>query len=289
MCSSDLALGPCLATIAVALVSSVSLHAQEMATAGSAAAADMPYSGIIARNMFGLLPIPVHHPEDDLPPADPPPKITPNGIMTIFGKDQVLFKVAAKPKPGQPAKEDSHVMAEGEMEDDITVVKIDHVNAVITFNNHGTMQDIPLVAAKDTGGAAPPGSAPPGRMLPGVVPQPGFIPPPRPGMGGVPGRSFGPAANPSFGGNPGASVSPGGPMNVGSSSGSPSAGGLNFGSEVNEKGIYQPSVDTSTTPEQNAILMEAQRNQYLQNGNSRFANMIPTTKYTEQLNPSGQQ
>jgi hypothetical protein len=151
-----------------------------------------PYANIVARNVFGLLPIPPPAPVSETPPADPPPKITPNGIMTIFGREEALFKVAEKPKPGQPAKEVSHVMGEGEMEDEITVVKINHVDGIITFNNHGTIQELPLVAAKEP--TSPPPGVPPPRnpFLPGAMPPPaaaGFqrqIPRPMgPGGGGT--------------------------------------------------------------------------------------------------------
>src|SRR6185312_2468136 len=74
-----------------------------------AAATDNPYTPIVTRNIFGLVPIPVGPPPETAP-ATPPPKITPNGIMTIFGKLQALFKVAGVTKPGQPPKEESYVL-----------------------------------------------------------------------------------------------------------------------------------------------------------------------------------
>jgi hypothetical protein len=131
-----------------------------------AVASDLPYSTIVARNMFGLVPIPPPPPPDQGPPPDPPPKITPNGIMTIFGKKQALFKVADKPKPGQPQKDTSHVLSEGEREDDIEVVKIDSENNTITFNNHGEVQELVVVDAGATGGA-PGGGGGPGAAGPG--------------------------------------------------------------------------------------------------------------------------
>jgi len=90
--------------------------------------------------------------------------------MTIFGSTQVIFKVAAKPKPGQPAKEDSHVLREGEREDDIEVVKINVKDSIITFNNHGKIQELPLVAASSSSGPAP--GAGPGAAGPGGAPRP---------------------------------------------------------------------------------------------------------------------
>jgi hypothetical protein len=83
-----------------------------------------------------------HHPTND-PTAtvDPPPKITPNGIMTIFGRLQALFKVAAKVKPGQPPKEDAFVLAEGERQDGIEVKKINQPDGIVTFDNHGRFKN----------------------------------------------------------------------------------------------------------------------------------------------------
>src|SRR5580704_12750845 len=103
--------GPCF--IVGALLLSAGARAQDTDTT------DKPYASIVARNMFGLLPIPPPDTNPPAPPVDPPPKITLNGIMTIFGRDQALFKVASKPKAGQPAKDDSYVLAEGERQDDI--------------------------------------------------------------------------------------------------------------------------------------------------------------------------
>jgi hypothetical protein len=105
-----------------------------------------PYAPVVERNVFGLVPIPTNPPVDTTP-ATPPPKITPNGIMSIFGQFQVLFKVATPAKPGQPQKDDSYVLSEGERQDDIEVKKIDEKNNLITFNNHGTIQMLPLANA----------------------------------------------------------------------------------------------------------------------------------------------
>ncbi|HZI32155.1 MAG TPA: hypothetical protein VFF11_07425, partial [Candidatus Binatia bacterium] len=128
-----------------------------------------PYQEIVTRNVFGLVPIPTGPPPDTTPSA-PLPKITPNGIMSIFGKLQVLFKVAEPGKPGN--QEESYMMSVGDRQDDIEVQKIDEQSATITFNNHGTIQELALVAGKASAGAAPPTG-------PGV---PGRIPLPRPGI-----------------------------------------------------------------------------------------------------------
>jgi hypothetical protein len=164
--------------IAVTLLLSAAARAQDAAVPEAAAATpDQPYASIISRNMFGLVPIPTNNPADALPPADPPPKITPNGIMTIFGRLQALFKVANKGKPGQPPKDDSYVLAEGERQDEIEVVKINQPDGIVTFNNHGVLQELPLTPAANASGPAPgggPGMGGPGMGGPGL---PGLRPP----------------------------------------------------------------------------------------------------------------
>ena len=106
-----------------------------------------PYALIVARNIFGLNPPPP--PVDpNAQPAEPAVKITPNGIMSIFGQWQVLFKTSGGDK------DQSYMLAEGQRQDDIEVVKIDEKTGIITFNNHGVMEKLPLANAPST--AAPP-------------------------------------------------------------------------------------------------------------------------------------
>ncbi len=103
-----------------------------------------PYGPIAARNVFDLNPA---QPIDTTPPA-PPSNITPDGIMTIFGgTPQVLFKVLVPPRPPEPAMEKSYILSEGQRQDDIEVTHIDVRAGVVTFNNHGVVQAIPLVKA----------------------------------------------------------------------------------------------------------------------------------------------
>lgn len=272
---------------AAGLLAGVSAQAQhgpglavkmDKAVAASAAdspvADDTPYGSIVARNMFGLVPMPPPDDPANQPPVDPPPKITPTGIMTIFGRDQALFRAADKGKPGQQAKENSYVLAEGERQDDIEVVKINHLDGIITFNNHGIEQELPLVPSKDSGSSG--------------------------GSGGGP--SVGSAAGP--GGRSGGMMSPGeraafrrpampsvvnpnnGAAGMGSAMGGTAPANstgvtMSGGTTVNERGIYQPVEDPNLTPEQSVILIEAQRMKYMQDKNP-IANMLPPTPLTEQ-------
>jgi hypothetical protein len=131
--------------IVICLATGVALAAG--AHADDAAASGNPYALIVARNVFGLNPPP---PPGPATPFEPPPKITPNGIMTVFGEAQVLFKVEASAKRGQPAKEDYYILSEGQRQDDIEVVKIDNKAGMVTFNNHGVVQQLALVSAPAT-------------------------------------------------------------------------------------------------------------------------------------------
>ena len=250
-----------------------------VARSQDAAGPSKPYAPIVTRNVFGLLPIPVVDPASLQPPGDPPPKITPNGIMTIFGQLQALFKVSVKPPPGQPAKDASYVLGVGERQDDIEVIKIDEQGGVVTFNNHGTIQELPLIATPASSGTPQPGPI----TAPGANPG---IPPPRP-------RGFG--APPAAG--TGGGISSGGRKIT--SGGNPDASGVGmpgFGSgggsaanvkEVNNKGIYQPAAGEAMSPEARIIMMEAQRAEWINSGRGNPA-IIPPTPLTQQVTGQGE-
>lgn len=232
-----------------------------------------PYATVISRNVFGLVPIPVVDPAS-LTPSTPPPKITPNGIMTLFGKLQVLFKVQQPAAAGQPAKEVSYTMGVGERQDDIEVQKIDDRAATITFNNHGVVQTLELAkaAAGAPSGAPPTGGTPPGGIprpggLPAVISQPGGAATTTIGAGGRFGRNRTGAAT----------------TTAGSAGGGAGAGGSQSGTPVNERGIYDPSRTASDlTPEQQILLIEAQRQKYKAEG-SPIADILPPTPITKDI------
>jgi hypothetical protein len=132
-----------LGKIAVCLASGLVLNAS--AHADGVVLPNNPYAPAVVRNVFGLNP---PQPVDlNAPQADPPPKITLNGIMSIFGHLQALFKVAVPAKPGQTAKDESYILSEGQRQDEIEVIKIDEKNSLVTFNNHGTVQEMALAKA----------------------------------------------------------------------------------------------------------------------------------------------
>jgi hypothetical protein len=212
-----------------------------------------PYAQVVARNIFGLNP-PVAADQDSTP-VEPPVKITPNGIMSIFGQLQVLFKVAGK----TPGKEDSYILSEGQRQDDIEVTKIDEKNSVVTFNNHGLVQILPLTAAA---AVSPANSSIPAPMLNGR----------NPAMPGMPlGRNFGGSGfNNAFGGravnggnNPGINNSQ---NNSPASGNAPTSVGFH---------VDGPPVD----PAAQTVMIEVQRAQYKSVGDPT-AQILPPTELT---------
>jgi len=228
---------------------------------------DNPYAAIVARNVFGLVPPPPPAPPEDPAVKNPPPKITPNGIMSIFGKWQALFKVMPVAKPGEPPpkdgfKEESHMLAEGESEDEITVVKINSKDGIITFDNHGITQELPLLAATATGPAPAPGGPPGAPGGPGgLFGGPGMMN--RPGM---PGR---------FGNRPGMFGGGRPDNNQPSQQPAPTQPSGGFG----VAGRPDPN---QITPEQQILLMEANRSVLEQKGDPSAA-LIPMTSLTQQI------
>jgi hypothetical protein len=137
--------------IAICLAGALALNAA--LRADDAALPGNPYALIVARNVFGLNP-PPPPPDPNAKTEEPAVKITPNGIMSIFGQWQVLFQTAVVGKPGDQS---SYMLAEGQAQDDIEVVKIDDKSGFVTFNNHGVVEKIPLDKAPATA-ASPAGS-----------------------------------------------------------------------------------------------------------------------------------
>jgi len=237
------------------------------------AAAANPYAGIVERNMFALVPIPTNPPVDPTPP-DPPIKITPNGIMDVFGQLEVIFKAAMPAKGKEAAHDQSYVMAEGERQDDIEVVKIDNKTAVITFINHGIKQDLALADTPNiTAPAASPG---------GGVPMPrGGGPGGRGGFNGGngpmnhPGPGGGPAGNFPNNNSPNASAG----SNTSPDFGAPKTTGAGNATSTGTQA-------SNLSPEEQIVNMEKQRAKWLDERNPAAA-IIPQTPLGEKLLNSG--
>jgi hypothetical protein len=228
-----------------------------------------PYKPIVVRNVFNITPPPPVT-NNDAQAADPPVKITPNGIMSIFGQMQVLFKVAVPAKPGQPAKDQSYILSEGQAQDEIEVTKIDEKASMVTFNNHGVIQELPLANAPGGGGSAPPSGGPGGGGMPGGFPMPRRFGGGNPGGGGFIssfGTRFGGRnSNASGGGNPAG--------NPGSGFGGGYGGG-GFGGSTTSSTTGADSQNTMSAEEQ-MILVAAQHAKAQQEGDPSAAIFPPT-------------
>jgi hypothetical protein len=250
--------------LATGLVLSAGARADSVASAGN------PYTPIVARNVFGLNPA-----SAETAPSDPPPKITANGIMSVFGKLQVLFKVAGTGKPGQPAKDRSYILSEGQRQDDIEVLQIDDKTNLVTFNNHGTVQEIPLANAPAVTGSG-------GGQGGGQVSRANFSGP----MGGSTGGTGGNVIGNSSGGG-GVGRHNRGLGNNANQNPNPAAIPMEGGSALQSiptrdgnSGQQQPqNAQVTVTPEEQIINMEIQRTLWQAKGNPA-ASIIPPTVLT---------
>lgn len=256
--------------LAAGLVFNTGLRADDDALPGN------PYAPVVARNVFGLVPVPVAAPA---PPEAPPLTISPDGIMSIFGHLQVLFKVTGK----APGKVDSYILTEGEEQDNIEVTKIDEKNNTVTFNNNGTVQTLPLPNANPISGGVAAGSG-------GNPGAPAF----NPNNGNsANGGGFGRFGQRGGQAAPGGQGAPGGNNLTGGATGGangPGAGDNLFFQPTPPSRVYQPSLEPDQTPmsaEEQVIMIEAQRLQYKNEG-SPIANILPPTPLTpKDTDPSG--
>jgi len=252
-------LATCLSLIVLVSTNNARATAAETDTQGN------PYQAIVGRNVFGLKPPPPPPPPEDPLKKNPPPTIKLQGVQTILGRRQVLFKLPAKP-PGQP-KEESFLMNEGERQGEIEVVQIDMQTEAVKFKNHGQEQLLNMKddADKPALGAPPPPGIPPG-ALPGILPG---VPPPS--------AAFNPSA-------------PGTITTIGSSKMIPQrpmraptpAGGMPMGNAVAPQ-ASQPTPLLSR--EEQEIAIEVQR-QHLQNQGDPTAALFPPTSLTQPTPPS---
>ena len=237
--------------LAGAMAATTALHAADGAPSGN------PYAPVVERNVFGLNPLTVVVP----PPADPPVKITPNGIMSIFGHLQVLFKAAGPAQPGKPGGEESYILMEGQRQDDIEVTKINEKAGIVTFNNHGEIQELPLVKASAS-----------------ITPMPAALTPPVQNFGvSIPGGNTGGGFGSRFGGTRNIGGQQGMINNGNNSSGMINNGnnGLNQVNPV-RSGNSARLPQNTMAPEDQMILIAAQHAKLQQDGDPT-AIISPTT------------
>jgi hypothetical protein len=239
----------CFGKIAACLVASIALGAA--VRADEVALNDNPYALIVERNIFGLNPPPPPVDPNATPP-EPPVKITPNGIMSLFGQWQVLFKTSVGGKPG----EKSYMLGEGQMDDEIEVVKVDEKNSIVTFNNHGVTEKLQLANAPST-------------TVPGV-PAAGFNP--------AAGIGFPSAASGGAGYNGGSGINPldRGGNNVGARNVGGGQNGAGNNLNPTHANYTPPQQQAAMDPEVQQVLIVANHLKALQDGDP-VAQIFPVT------------
>jgi hypothetical protein len=134
-----------------------------------------PYEAIVSRNAFGLKPPP--NPADLIKTPEPVvADIKLQGITTILGRKQVLLKVKQPAAPGQPASDESLMLAEGQRDGDVDVIEINVLQGTVLLKNGGSLLSLNMKenADKPTPGAVP--------VAPGAVHPPGLARPVIPGV-----------------------------------------------------------------------------------------------------------
>jgi hypothetical protein len=250
-----------LGKITVCLAAGLALNAG--LRADDAASPDNPYATIATRNIFALIP--------PAPPPDPAvdaeknlPKITPTGIMTLFGQTQVLFSVA--PRPGTLGKQEFYTLSEGQRQDDVEVVKIDEAKSIVTFDNHGFTQALPLSGTASSSGGGQ-----------------GFSSSSFGNPDTAPGRSGGGVNNGgiiNFSGGPGVNGGNGNPDANNGNSGNDANNGMNSGASTAGRTYQPPAPDM--TPEQTAILIETERAALMNSPHPAYSPaLLPPTPLTK--------
>ncbi|MEY2428736.1 MAG: hypothetical protein QOJ40_1621 [Verrucomicrobiota bacterium] len=98
------------------------------------------YKSITNRNLFALNPAPP--PAKVEPPAPVLPKITLTGITTILGRNLAIMKALFPGAAGQPAKEQSYMLAEGQRDGDLEVLEVDDHAGTVKVKNFGTVMTL---------------------------------------------------------------------------------------------------------------------------------------------------
>ena len=171
----------------------------DSAAFGISADSGNPYGLIADRNVFSLKSPPL--PDTNVVAVTPPQKVTLLGIVSAFGREEVILKTLAIMKPGEAAKETTFSVGVGERQGEIDVLDIDHIAGSVKVKNHNVEQLLTLEkdGLKPAGGPVPnglpaiPGVVPMAQPIPGV-PMTGGVPAPSPYGGGTV-TSFGGAAN----------------------------------------------------------------------------------------------
>jgi len=235
-----------------------------------------PYRDITDRNIFGLKPPPPPPRPEDV--KQPPPEIKLTGITSILGMKQALLKTQIPAKPPQPAREESYILTEGQSEGDIEVIAIDEKAGTVKVNNHGTPQTLDFAS----NGIKLPNSSTLAMAVPGAPPGQVVNLPPPAGPGGSDGRNMGTHQIPGRQvrmNNSSAGEQPTGAVDGRSGAGSSAMGNSAVNADQSGPGFTR-TPDYGLTADQQAVLIEAHREELIRLGNKDEASMMPPTDFT---------
>ena len=222
------------------------------------AATSNPYGGIVDRNVFSLKPAPLVDSTPVAPPT-PPVKLTLNGITTILGNKRALLHAQIPAHPPESAKEENYMLTEGQRDGGIEVLSIDEHAGIVKVNNNGLTETLDFVnnGAKAVASVAPAAGS--------NIPSPVH-----------------PATRPlNSSGNSGNAL-PGGISTLQRSSQVTGQAASTSLSGVGSGGVsssQQNVPQNAMTPEEQVIMIEAQREYFTQQGDST-AIILPPTEMT---------
>lgn len=248
--------------------------ATAQALAAPATPGENPYLVVAERNMFDLKPIP--KPEDLAPPPPPAPptKITLQGITVLFGRKEVLLKIPEPPAPGQPPKERSLILGEGERHGPIEVVRIDPVAREVEFRDSGNPVKLKLTDFIAKTPAPPATPAAPGVARPTTPVPAANLPRPGPAVASAPGST--PTV---IVGNPSAQITTGTPS-AGTPVQSPAANLPGFPSRPVRTAPANPNPQSQLSLEEQIVLIELQRQATQEQVNRGLMPPLPPTELT---------
>jgi hypothetical protein len=233
-----------------------------------------PYLSITERNTFGLKPpVSIGPPEPPKPAAS---KIVLQGVTTILGRRQVLFKINVPARAPEPARESNYMLSEGQRDGEIEVIEVNEKTGIVKFNNAGMIEVLSMDkdAAKPTAGpASPPPNSPPGALpsaLPGIPPpSPTTLPGVSATTGNTPAAAFGATDQRTIPSRTLRTSATPNPQNMNGISGF--GGNPQIANQLGNPGQNYPALSR----EEQAALMLLNKEKLKQQGREDVANLIP--------------
>jgi hypothetical protein len=229
-----------------------------------------PYGAIVERNVFALTPAPIAPPIDTSPPAPPPPNLTLVGLSSVFGL-QAFILIKPQARPGQPQTnvEETVIMSLGDRRGAVELLAVDVKGGTARIRNDGAESTLAIRTnspSHGAGGMVAGGAT--GRPM-NYTPQgqPGF---PSPAQGGG-AAGYNPAGN-SGAGQPQSNWNPNN-----SGQGNPSTPNYGMGIPSRDVRTDQAAPQQIFSPDEQTLLIEAQRQEALSRGDS-IATILPPTE-----------